>query len=73
MANIKISFWKIFSFLSFIGVWAEESLSPDEDGVVRITIEELGKLAEGICNVFGWKAEIVMPENTDTSVEGIVD
>jgi len=69
--GVKISFWKIFSFLSFIGVWAEESLSPDEDGRVRITMAELAKLAEGICDVFGWKAEIVMPENTDTNVEDL--
>ena len=67
--GIKVSFWKIFAFLSFIGVWAEESLSPDEDGKVRITFEELAKLAEGICNVFGWKAEIVMPEDTSTTLE----
>ena len=66
--GVKVSFWKIFSFLSFIGVWAEESLAPDDDGKVRLTMAELAKLAEGICNVFGWKAEIVMPENTDTDV-----
>ena len=73
MANIKVSFWKIFQFLSFIGGWAQESLQPDEDGLVRITMDELADLAEGICKVFGWKAEIVMPENTDTSVEDIVE
>jgi len=67
--GIKVSFWKIFSFLSFIGQWATESLSPDEDGKVRITVDELAELAEGICDVFGWQAEIVLPENTDTTVE----
>lgn len=66
--GVKVSFWKIFGFLSFIGTWADESLSPDDDGKVRITIEELSKLAEGICGVFDWKAEIIMPENTDTTV-----
>ena len=59
---IKVSFWKIFSFLSFIGSWAMESLSPDEDGKVRITMEELVALAKGICDVFGWEAEIVLPD-----------
>ena len=67
--GVKVSFWKIFGFLSFIGVWSEESLSPDEDGKVRITIEELGKLAEGICGVFGWTAEVVIPEDTNTTIE----
>jgi len=61
MATVKVSFWKIFTFLSFIGNWATESLSPDEDGTVRITIDELQALAEGICAVFGWKAVIVLP------------
>lgn len=59
---IKVSFWKIFQFLSFIGNWATESLTPDQDGKVRITMEELTKLAEGICVVFGWTAEIVLPD-----------
>ena len=65
----KISFWKVFSFLAFLGEWANESLSPDEDGKVRITVEELAALAKGICGVFGWKAEIVMPEDANTLVE----
>ena len=59
--GFKVSFWKIFSFLSFLGEWATNSLKPDEDGTVRITSEELQVLAEGICQVFGWKAEIVVP------------
>ena len=64
MANIKVSFWKIFQFMSFIGAWAMESLAPDEDGKVRITLEELTKLAKGICDVFGWQAEIILPDGT---------
>jgi len=71
MANV--SFWKIFGFLSFIGTWADESLKPDEDNVVRIDINELAKLAVGICSVFGWKAEISLPEDTTTMVEGEVN
>lgn len=67
--GVKVSFWKIFGFLSFVGVWAEESLKPDEDGKVRITIEELAALAKGICDVFGWTAQIVIPEDTGTLLE----
>jgi len=59
---IKVSFWKIFQFLSFIGNWATECLTSDADGKVRITMDELMKLAEGICAVFGWTAEIVIPD-----------
>lgn len=57
----KVSFWKIFAFLSFIGQWATTSLAPDEDGKVRLTMDELKELAEGICEVFGWEAEVVVP------------
>ena len=67
--GIKVSFWKIFGFISALGEWATESLSPDDDGKVRITIDELAALAEMICDVFGWKAEIVLPEDTNTDLE----
>jgi len=62
MASIKASIWKIFALFGFIATWAEESLKPDEDGIVRVTMEEGAKLIRGMCNVFGWKAEIVMPD-----------
>lgn len=64
-----VSFWKIFSFISFIGAWATESLKPDADGKVRITLDEMEKLATGICDVFGWKAEIVLPEDKTNVLE----
>ena len=56
---MKISFWKVFSFISVIGEWANEALKPDEDGVVRITVKELSDLAVKMCAVFGWTATVV--------------
>lgn len=67
--EVRISFWLIFSFMSAIGTWAQTSLSPDDDGKVRLTINELAELAELICKVFGWKAEIVFPEDTTTDLD----
>lgn len=63
---MKVDFWKIFGFIGFVTSWATEALNPDEDGVVRITVPELAKLASGMCSTFGWKAEIVVPYDTDT-------
>lgn len=65
---LKVSFWRIFAFLSFIGGWATESLTPDADGKVRITIDELQALAEGICAVFGWTAVIVLPSGAEAEL-----
>ena len=56
---MKMHFWKVLGFVGFVSAWAAEALRPDEDGKVRITIEELKELAEGMCNAFGWKAEDV--------------
>lgn len=58
-------FWKFFSFFAVFMAWAQESLCPDQDGVVRITADELAKLAHALCAQFGWKAEIVMPTTTE--------
>jgi len=69
MGDFSMSFWKIFAVFGFLGTWAEESLKPDEDGKVRITIAEAAKFFEGLCAIFGWTAEIVMPEDTDTQLE----
>lgn len=60
---MNISFFKIFGFIGFLGAWATESLAPDSDGIVRITIPELAKLGKGVCDVFGWKAEFIVPES----------
>ena len=69
----NVSFWKIFSFLSFISSWSAESLKPDEDNIVRLDVNEIAKLAEGICSVFGWKAEIALPKDTTMDIEGIIE
>jgi len=57
---MKISFWKMLGFFGAISLWAETSLCPDDDGKVRITIEELTSLAQTMCDTFGWEAEIVV-------------
>lgn len=51
--------FKLLSVLKFTSNWVVESLEPDEDKKVRITIDELVVLLKGICNVFGWIPEIV--------------
>jgi hypothetical protein len=61
--------WKCLSFLSFVSVWAETSLKPDEDGIVRLDIQELSELASGICEIFGWKAKIDVPEGVLSKVK----
>ena len=73
MGKSNVSFWKIFQLLSFLGTWSAESLQPDEDGVVRLDVNELADLANGMCACFGWRAEIALPANTDTEVEGIIE
>ena len=57
---MKIHFWKVLSFVGIMSSWAEDSLEPDPDGVVRITVDEMTTLAEKACKAFGWKAEIVV-------------
>ena len=57
---MKVSFWKVLGFFGAVSSWAETSLMPDEDGKVRITVEELSMLAAAMCDVFGWNAEIVV-------------
>lgn len=69
----NVSFWKIFSFLGFISSWSAEALAPDEDGIVRLDVNEIAKLAEGLCNVFSWKAEIAIPRDTTMDIEGIIE
>lgn len=59
---MNTSFWKVLGFFSAVSAWAEESLRPDEDGKVRITVAELGTLATAMCETFGWEAEIVLSE-----------
>jgi hypothetical protein len=54
----KLSIFKIFSAFGFIANWAQESLKPDPDGSVVITVEEMTKLVEGFCEMFGWTADI---------------
>ena len=66
---MKVKFFKIFGFLGFVSSWASAALNPDEDGVVRITMDELADLAEGMCQTFGWTAEIVVPQDTITAGE----
>jgi hypothetical protein len=56
----KVSFWKVLAFFGTISSWAQNSLTPDADGVVRVTTQEMADLAESMCDVFGWKAEIVV-------------
>ena len=58
---MKTSIWKIMGLFGFVSSWTAKALQPDEDGKVRITIDELGELAEGMCDVFGWEAEIIIP------------
>ena len=65
MGESKLSFWKIFAVFGFLGNWADDALKPDEDGKVRITLDEAADFFEGLCNIFGWKAEIVLPEGTE--------
>ena len=61
MADLSI--WKIFGLFGFVSTWAQEALMPDDDGTVRLTVEELAALATGMCGVFGWSAEITMPDS----------
>lgn len=58
---MNLSFWKILGFFGVVSGWAQESLQPDADGKVRITVDELSELAEAMCEAFGWQAEIVLP------------
>lgn len=55
---MKMSFWKVLGFFGIISTWAQESLMPDDDGVVRLTAAELTDLAVKMCAQFGWTAEI---------------
>ena len=68
---MKTSIWKIMGLFGFVASWAQKALQPDEDGKVRITIDELADLADGMCDVFGWKAEIVVPEEVVEVVDAI--
>ena len=58
---MKTSIWKMLGFFGVISGWASKALAPDEDGVVRITVDELSELAAAMCESFGWTAEIVVP------------
>jgi len=69
MSDFKMSFWKIFAVFGFLGNWADDSLKPDDDGKVRITLDEAAEFFKGLCAIFGWSAEIIMPDNTDTDVD----
>ncbi len=57
----RTSIWKVLAFFGVVSTWAVDALKPDEDGVVRITIDEMANLADAMCRIFGWKAEISVP------------
>jgi hypothetical protein len=52
--------FKAFAVIGEVSRWAQASLAPDEDGKVRITVGEAVDLVQGMCDVFGWDAEIVL-------------
>lgn len=55
---------KLFKTMGLVGTWVEKAVTPDEDGVVRLTLDELVELAQGICKIFDVKTEIELPDGT---------
>ena len=37
------------------------ALDPDSDGVVRFTVDEGAEIIKALCELMGWKSEIVIP------------
>lgn len=54
--------FKIFTIMAHVSGWADKSLAPDQDGVVRVTADEAVELVKTVCDAMGWKAEIVVKE-----------
>lgn len=58
----KLSFYKILAVFSLITNWLTVALAPDETGKVRVTIDEMIQLVEGVCGLIGVEPEIVLKD-----------
>jgi len=58
---MKFNILKAFQVMGMFSEWMSTALIPDEDGVVRIDQGEMYDFFNKICNIFGWKADIVVP------------
>jgi len=54
----KLSFYKILAAISLMINWFTVAIAPDETGKVRITLDEMIDLVEGVCGLMGVKPEI---------------
>lgn len=58
----KLSFYKILAVFSLITNWLTVALAPDETGKVRVTVDEMIQLVEGVCGLIGVEPEIVLKD-----------
>lgn len=59
--KMKVGLWKMLQLAGVVAPWVRETLKPDMDGKVRITIAEVESLVKDVCGVLGLTPEIILP------------